>query len=130
MGRRSCRTVSQKTHCLCGYDAHRLIQCRKSLQNSVAGLRESVEIYKKEADPIELEKLNQSYQEVEALRRTATDLSTKASPKRAASTAIADFSSVALEYAKLLDVLMNQCPEYVSLAWYVNLNSFLAIQFL
>jgi hypothetical protein len=35
---------------------------------------------------------------------------------------LSKFTAVAFEYSKLLDVVMNQAPEYASLAWGVRLN--------
>ena len=52
--------------------------------------------------------------ELEDLERLAL---AKHKSRKKSSSGLDRFSTVALEYSKLLDVVMNQCPEYVALAW-------------
>ena len=70
-----------------------------------------MEAYDKEADENEWEELSRNHEDIVGLKRRVTGA------KGEKPTATGNFSSVALEYSKLLDVLMNHCPEYVSLAW-------------
>lgn len=78
--------------------------------DSIASLRKSVEAYDKEADAHEWERLSRAHEDIVSLKRRATGASLSSFPKEGRSTAMGNFSTVALEYSKLLDVLMNQCP--------------------
>lgn len=90
---------------------------RAPVLDSIESLRKSVEAYDKGADENEWEKLSRTHEDIVGLKRRATGASHNVNTKGEKPTATGNFSSVALEYSKLLDVLMNHCPEYVSLAW-------------
>ena len=90
---------------------------RAPVLDSIESLRKSVEAYDKEADENEWEELSRTHEDIVGLKRRVTGASHNVNTKGEKPTATGNFSSVALEYSKLLDVLMNHCPEYVSLAW-------------
>ena len=78
------------------------MQYRAPVLESIAYLRKSVEAYDKEADVHEWEKLSRAHEDIIGLKRRATSQNLFAKDEK--STTIGNFSSVALEYSKLLDV--------------------------
>ena len=89
---------------------------RDSVRHSLRGLREAAERYEKHAT-------RHRWEELLVVRKNIADLGAIAS-RSAASEGTAKFARgmdrfchVALEYSKLLDVVMNGCPEYAGLAW-------------
>ena len=93
---------------------------REPMQASLIQLRQTVEVYERQAT-------NEKWGELWRVRADVTELDVlaKAALDRQKSRStyfkgMERFSTVALEYSKLLDVVMNQCPEYVSLAWGVT----------
>ena len=93
------------------------VHCRAPLLESVAYLRASVEAYDKEADVHEWEKLSRAHQDIVGLKRRTTEASQNLFTKNGKSTAVGNFSSVALEYSKLLDVLMVRLFEALHPHW-------------
>ena len=90
------------------------------MQTSLIKLRQTVQVYEKQAS-------DEKWGELWRIERDVTELNTLAraalNKKRSRKTpfkGLERFSTVALEYSKLLDVVMNQCPEYVALAWGVT----------
>ena len=89
------------------------------MQTSLNKLRQTAEVYEKQAS-------NEKWGELWRFRADVTELDTLAKAaldKQKSKTTfkgLEKFSTVALEYSKLLDVVMNQCPEYVALAWGVT----------
>ena len=65
----------------------------------------------------ELWRVRADVTELDTLARAALD---KQKSRKTPFKGLERFSTVALEYSKLLDVVMNQCPEYVALAWGVT----------
>ena len=87
------------------------------MQTSLNNLRRTVEVYEKQATSEkwgELWRVRADVTELGTLAKAALD---KQQSRKSIFKGMERFSTVALEYSKLLDVLMNQCPEYVALAW-------------
>ena len=87
------------------------------MQTSLISLRQTVEVYERQATNEkwgELWQVRSDVAELDTLARAALD---KQQSRKTIFKGMERFSTVALEYSKLLDVVMNQSPEYVSLAW-------------
>ena len=87
------------------------------MQTSLISLRQTVEVYERQATNEkwgELWQVRADVAELDTLARAALD---KQQSRKTIFKGMERFSTVALEYSKLLDVVMNQSPEYVSLAW-------------
>ena len=87
------------------------------MQNSLINLRQTVQVYEKQATNEkwgELWRVQADVTELDTLAKAALD---KQQSRKTVFKGMERFSTVALEYSKLLDVVMNQCPEYVALAW-------------
>jgi hypothetical protein len=91
------------------------------LKQSASFIRDSVAEYEKEATIQQWTDLVKVHADVSELGKLLAD-STK--NKRLTNDESADglsnFSKVALEYSKMLDVVMNQSPEYAGLVWGVS----------
>lgn len=90
------------------------------MQTSLIQLRQTVEAYENQASNEnwgELWRVRADVAELDTLARAALD---KQKSRKTPFKGLERFSTVALEYSKLLDVVMNQCPEYVALAWGVT----------
>lgn len=90
------------------------------MQTSLIQLRQTVKVYEKQASDEqwgELWRIQADVTELDTLARAALD---KQKSRKTTFKGLERFSTVALEYSKLLDVVMNQCPEYVGLAWGVT----------
>lgn len=90
------------------------------MQTSLTYLRQTVEEYEKQASNEkwgELWQVRADVAELDTLAKAALD---QQKSRKTLFKGMERFSTVALEYSKLLDVVMNQCPEYVSLAWGVT----------
>jgi hypothetical protein len=91
------------------------------LKQSAAFLRESVAEYEKEATIqqwTDLIKVNANISELE--KAVADSTKNKRLTNDESADGLSNFSKVALEYSKMLDVVMNQAPEYAGLAWGVS----------
>ena len=100
------------------------ILAQPEMQQSMIALRSSVNDYEREATQQQWKDLLKIHADV----RELSDLAHKSNKHKAADEAtelseggLSKFSTVALEYSKLLDVVMNQTPEYAALAWGVRL---------
>ena len=90
------------------------------MQTSLTQLRQTVEVFERQASAEkwgELWQIQADVKELDTLARAALD---KVKSGRTPCKGLERFSTVALEYSKLLDVVVNQCPEYVTLAWGVT----------
>ena len=87
------------------------------MQASMTQLRQTVEAYEKQASNEKWGELWRIQADVEELDTMAREILEKQRFRRTPCKGLERFSTVALEYSKLLDVVMNQCPEYVALAW-------------
>ena len=86
------------------------------MQHSIQGLREAAEQYEKHAAQERWDELLVARADVTELLSIAdAEKPTKGNNKL--TSALSKFCPVALEYSKLLDVVMNQSPEYAALAW-------------
>lgn len=85
------------------------------MRHSLHGLREAAERYERHATQHRWNELCTARANITELETLAAEAVTK--KKTLFPTGVEKFSSVALEYSKLLDVVMNGCPEYASLAW-------------
>ncbi len=93
---------------------------REPMQASLIQLRQTVQVYEEQASSErwgELWRVRADVTELDTLAKAVLD---KQKPRSTFFKGLERFSTVALEYSKLLDVLMNQCPEYVALAWGVT----------
>lgn len=87
------------------------------MQISLINLRQTVEVYERQATNEkwgELWRVRADVAELDTLAKAALD---KQQSRKTVFKGMERFSTVALEYSKLLDVVMNECPEYVALAW-------------
>lgn len=87
------------------------------MQSSLNSLRETVEAHERQASNKkwgDLFHVQADVAEFDGLAKAALEQQKSSNTSFGG---LAKFSTVALEYSKLLDVIMNQCPEYVSLAW-------------
>lgn len=87
------------------------------MQDCIISLRESVDSYEKEAGKEQLGELLGVRADLDELTKLASTALTKEHLKTPGLTTMEKFSTVAVEYSKLLDVIMNQSPEYACLAW-------------
>ncbi|KAL9107035.1 MAG: hypothetical protein Q9227_007981 [Pyrenula ochraceoflavens] len=91
-----------------------------ALRDSVVALRTSVQDYEREASShewTELIKVNADIRELTKLADHERLKRPSAHGKDESADGLTKFSTVALEYSKMLDVVMNQSPEYAGLAW-------------
>lgn len=94
---------------------------QESLKESALLLRASVAEYEKEATIqqwTDLLKVNADVSELGKL--VADSKKNKRRTDEETADGLSKFSTVALEYSKMLDVVMNQSPEYAGLAWGVS----------
>ena len=94
---------------------------REPMQTSLIQLRQTVKVYERQASDEkwgELWRARADVTELDTLAKAALDK--QKSRNTPFNKGLEKFSTVALEYSKLLDVVMNQCPEYVALAWGVT----------
>jgi len=98
------------------------ILAQEGLQQSIAALRSSVAEYEREASTQEWKDLLKIHGDIQELGQLAESSQNKSSSKELEESAdgLSKFTTVALEYSKLLDVVMNQTPEYAALAWGVR----------
>jgi hypothetical protein len=92
-----------------------------ALKQSAIFLRESVAEYEKEASIqqwTDLIKVNANISELE--KAVADSTKNRRLSNDESADGLSNFSKVALEYSKMLDVVMNQAPEYAGLAWGVS----------
>ena len=85
------------------------------MRHSLHGLREAAEQYERQATQHHWDELRTARGNITELESLAAKAVIK--KQKSSSTGMERFSSVALEYSKLLDVVMNGCPEYASLVW-------------
>jgi len=102
---------------------------RGALKDSMVLLRSSVDEYEKEASRqqwIDLRKINDQVADLGKLadeaRKTKHGKVGDDGDDDESSGGLSKFSAVALEYSKMLDVVMNQSPEYAGLAWGVCMS--------
>jgi hypothetical protein len=96
-----------------------------ALKESVTLLRSSVAEYEKEASQQQwkdLLKINADVADLGKLTDGARKTKSKKGKDDESVDGLSKFSTVALEYSKMLDVVMNQSPEYAGLAWGVCLH--------
>ena len=79
-------------------------------------MQEAAERYEKHATQNQWDELLIAQADVAELQELADSKSQGKSTSKFQA-GLNKFCSVALEYSKLLDVIMNQCPEYAALAW-------------
>jgi hypothetical protein len=94
---------------------------QESLKKSATFLRDSVAEYEKEATIqqwTDLIKVNANVSELEKAVADSTRNMRLTNDESA--DGLSNFTKVALEYSKMLDVVMNQAPEYAGLAWGVS----------
>ena len=87
------------------------------MQATLTQLRQTLEAYEKQASSEKWGELWRIQADVKELDTLAREVLEKQRPRKTPCKGLERFSTVALEYSKLLDVVMNQCPEYVALAW-------------
>ena len=100
--------------------ADRICRRREPVQDSFTVLRESVRSYETVAEKQKWKDILEGNKDITHLKRAVEAALREKHPKRHKSKVpdmIDQFSTVALEYSKLLDVVMSQAPEYVTLAW-------------
>lgn len=96
---------------------------QESLKKSVISLQSSVADYEKEATQQQWTDLFKISSDVSELGKLAEFSDTQNSKKVGdpdSVDGITKFTTVALEYSKMLDVVMNQSPEYAGLVWGVS----------
>lgn len=94
---------------------------QESLKESALLLRASVAEYEKEATIQQWTDLLKVHADVLDLGNAVADSKRNKLPtNEETADGLSKFSKVALEYSKMLDVVMNQSPEYASLAWGVS----------
>ena len=101
-------------------------------------LHESLDLLRSSANEYELEATKQQWTDLLRIHANVTELGKLADTfKKNDSTkeldgetadGLSKFSAVALEYSKMLDVVMNQSPEYAGLAWGVSHDNTFPIQ--
>jgi len=97
-----------------------------ALKESVMLLRSSIADYEKEASQQQwkdLLKINADVADLGKLADGARKTKSKKGGDDESADGLSRFTTVALEYSKMLDVVMNQSPEYAGLAWGVCLQS-------
>ena len=92
---------------------------RESVRHSLLGLREAAERYEKQATQHRWDELLVVRKNLADLEKLAFKTTESNDTTGFFARGMESFSSVALEYSKLLDVVMsgNQLPEYAGLAW-------------
>jgi hypothetical protein len=94
---------------------------QESLKESALLLRASVADYEREATTQQWTDLLKVNADVSELGKLVADSKKNKRPtNKETADGLSKFSMVALEYSKMLDVVMNQSPEYASLAWGVS----------
>lgn len=98
---------------------------QEKLQQSFLALRNSVSDYEKEATQQQWKDLLKINSDVAELGQLASEHQLRKAAKEGGKEdksidGLSKFSTVALEYSKMLDVVMNQSPEYAGLAWGVG----------
>jgi hypothetical protein len=94
---------------------------QESLKESSLLLRTSVADYEREATIQQWTDLLKVNVDVSELGKLVTDSKKNKRPtNKETADGLSKFSTVALEYSKMLDVVMNQSPEYAGLAWGVS----------
>jgi hypothetical protein len=96
-----------------------------ALKESMTLLRSSVMDYEKEASQQQwkdLLKINADVADLGKLADGARKAKSRKGEDDESVDGLSKFSTVALEYSKMLDVVMNQSPEYAGLAWGVCLT--------
>jgi len=99
---------------------------RGALKESITILRSSIAEYEKEASQQQWEdllKINADVADLGKLADGARKRRSKKGDDDESVNGLSKFSAVALEYSKMLDVVMNQSPEYAGLAWGVRLHA-------
>lgn len=87
------------------------------MQDALVSLRESVGSYEKKVGIEQLGDYLGARADLTELANLAGSALEKEHLKKPGLKSLEKFSTVALEYSKLLDVVLNQSPEYASLAW-------------
>lgn len=87
------------------------------MQDALFSLRESVDSYEKKAGIAQLGDFLGARADLTELANLAGSALEREHLKNPGLKSLEKFSTVALEYSKLLDVVLNQSPEYASLAW-------------
>ena len=88
------------------------------MQKSLTNLRSAVAAYESQASDQKWQELSLAQAHITADLDLANAQLEKQQAKRGPLAGFKDrFSTIALEYSKLFDVVLNSCPEYVSLAW-------------
>ncbi|ERF69934.1 hypothetical protein EPUS_05478 [Endocarpon pusillum Z07020] len=91
-----------------------------SLKQSTVYLQNSVSDYEKEASQqqwTDLFEINHDVGELEKLAESSRRRKSKRAGHDVGMDGLTRITTVALEYSKMLDVVMNQSPEYAGLAW-------------
>jgi hypothetical protein len=99
------------------------IWAHESLKESARALRSSFSDYEKEATRqqwTDLLKVNADVTEFGKLVESSNSKKSKKAGQDESMDGLTKFTTVALEYSKMLDVVMNQSPEYAGLAWGVG----------
>jgi hypothetical protein len=99
------------------------ILAQEGLQESFLALRASVAEYEKEATTQQwkdLLKIHGDMRELGQLAESSQKKSRSGNETEESNSGLGKFTAVAFEYSKLLDVVMNQSPEYAALAWGVR----------
>ena len=92
-----------------------LAQC--SMQEAWIGLQNDASAYERQASEERWEDLLSRRGDVSELNTLAQDAQERRQKPGKVRKGFDEFCTVALEYSKLLDVVMNQSPEYAGLAW-------------
>jgi hypothetical protein len=116
------RTRSDEVGIRCKDEWAEGIMSQQGLKESVVALRASVADYEKEATTQQWKDLLKIHADIRDLGQLAETSQKKSSSKDLdeSNDGLSKFTAVAFEYSKLLDVVMNQSPEYAALAWGVR----------
>ena len=88
------------------------------MQKSLINLRSAVAAYESQASDQKWQELSLAQTHITAdLGLAHAALEKQQAKKGPVAVGLDKFSTVALEYTKLFDVVLDSCPEYVSLAW-------------
>ena len=93
---------------------------QQSLKDSALRLRASVAEYEKEATIQQWTDLLTTHADVSELGKMVADLKKEKRFDDESVDGLSNVSKVALEYSKMLDVVINQAPEYTCLVWGVS----------
>lgn len=99
------------------------IRASYSLKQSYLALQSSASAYEKEATHQEwtdLLKIKAEMSELAELAESSNSKKAREVGHAESADGLAKFTTVALEYSKMLDVVMNQSPEYAALIWGVS----------